>query len=249
MFASIIHKGKEYKTDLSKPIDISISMSQHSARAWYVDPMKIEPVCAGDWIGEVKQGGSVNFRNIMFNPHGHGTHTECIGHISPEIYSVNEHIKQFFFIAELVTVLPEQKENGDFVITAKQLETLLDSKSPEAIVIRTISNAESKQVMNWSHTNPPYIEEEAAKFIASKKIDHLLIDVPSVDREVDDGKLLAHRAFWEYPHNTQFQRSITEFIYVSNDVFDGTYLLNLQFAPFENDASPARPVLFRISNA
>lgn len=248
MFATILHKGKEYKTDLSKPIDISIPLSPHGARAWYVDPMKIEPVCAGEWIGEVKQGGSVNFRNIMFNPHGHGTHTECVGHISPEIYNVNEHVKQYFFIAELVTVLPEQKGNGDFVITAKQLEVLLDGKSPEAIIIRTISNAESKKAMNWSHTNPPYIDEEAAKFIASKKIDHLLIDVPSVDREVDDGKLLAHRAFWEYPHNTQFQRSITEFIYVPNDVFDGAYLLNLQFAPFENDASPSRPVLFRISN-
>lgn len=249
MFASITHKGKEYKTELSKPIDISIPMSNHSARAWYVDPMRIEPVCAGDWIGEVKQGGSVNFRNIMFNPHGHGTHTECVGHITPEIYSVNEHVKNYFFIAELVTVLPEQKDNGDYVITAKQLEILLEGKSPEAIIIRTISNSDLKLAMNWSHTNPPYLEEAAAKLIATRKIDHLLIDLPSVDREVDDGKLLAHRAFWEYPHNTQFHRTITEFIYVPNDVYDGTYLLNLQFAPFENDASPSRPVLFRISNA
>lgn len=248
MFATIIHKGKEFKTDLSKPIDISIPISDHSARAWYVDPIKIEPVCAGDFIGEVKRGGSVNFRNILFNPHGHGTHTESVGHIAPEIYSVNQHIRQFFFVAELITILPEQKDNGDFVITEKQLQILLDGKNPEALVIRSISNAELKLTQNWSHTNPPYLEEAAARFIASKKIDHLLIDLPSVDREVDDGKLLAHRAFWEYPHNTQFQRSITEFIYVPNDVFDGTYLLNLQFAPFENDASPARPVLYRIAN-
>lgn len=249
MFATINHKGKEYKTDLGNPIDISIPMSSHSARAWYVDPMKIEPVRAGDFVGEVKSGGSVNFRNIFFNPHGHGTHTECVGHITPEVYSVNEHVKHYFFIAELVTVLPEQKTNGDFVITAQQLETLLNGKNPDALVIRTISNAEVKLVQNWSHTNPPYLEEAAAKWIAAKKIDHLLIDLPSVDREADDGKLLAHRAFWEYPENTQFRRTITEFIYVPNDVFDGTYLLNLQFAPFENDASPSRPVLFRIANA
>lgn len=248
MFATINHKGGIYKTDLANPIDISIPMSDHSARAWYVDPMKIEAVRAGDWVGEVKSGGSVNFRNIFFNPHGHGTHTECVGHISPEIYSVNEHVKQYFFIAELITVLPEQRDNGDFVITRKQLEMLLENKSPEAVVLRTISNAELKLVQNWSNTNPPYLEESAAQFLAERKVDHLLIDLPSVDREVDDGKLLAHRAFWEYPHNTQFQRTITEFIYVRNDVFDGTYLLNLQFAPFENDASPSRPVLFRISN-
>ena len=40
--------------------------------------------------------------------------------------------------------------------------------------------------------------------------------------------------------------TITEFIYVTNEIFDGDYLLNLQFAPFENDAAPSRPVLIRI---
>jgi arylformamidase len=248
MFATINHKGEIYKTDLAQPIDISIPMSDHSARAWYVEPMRIEPVRAGDWIGEVKSGGSVNFRNIFFNPHGHGTHTECVGHISPEIYNVNEHLKTYFFIAELITILPEQLENGDFVVTRNQLEKLLKDKNPEALVLRTIANSEMKLGLNWSNTNPPYLEEDAAKFISEKKIDHLLIDLPSVDREVDDGKLLAHRAFWEYPHNTQFQRTITEFIYVPNSVFDGTYLLNLQTSPFENDAAPSRPVLFRIAN-
>src|SRR5574337_1235334 len=117
MFATINHKGHTYKVDLSKPLDISIPISEHSARAWYVEPVKFEPVRMGDWIGEVKQGGSVNFRTIIFNPHAHGTHTECVGHISPEIENVNAHLKNYFFIAELITVLPEQKENGDYVIS------------------------------------------------------------------------------------------------------------------------------------
>lgn len=246
MFATISHKGQTYKTDFSKPIDISIPMSAHSARAWYVDPIKIEPVRNGDWVGEVKQGGSVNFRNIFFNPHGHGTHTECVGHISPEIENVNEKLRNYFFIAELITVLPEQQENGDFVITRKQIEILLEGKKPEAVVLRTIANSPLKLEMNWSNTNPPYLAEDAAKFLAESGVDHLLLDLPSVDREVDDGKLLAHRAFWEYPHNTRFHRTITEFIFVPNDVYDGTYFLNLQTAPFENDATPSRPVLYRI---
>lgn len=248
MFATISHKGQVYKTDFSKPIDISIPMSAHSARAWYVDPIKIEPVRNGDWIGEVKQGGSVNFRNIFFNPHGHGTHTECVGHISPEIENVNEKLRNYFFISELITVLPEEKDNGDFVISRKQLEILLEGKKPEAVVLRTIANSALKLERNWSNTNPPYLEEDAAKFLAESGVDHLLLDLPSVDREIDDGKLLAHRAFWEYPHNTQFHRTITEFIFVPNEIFDGTYFLNLQTAPFENDATPSRPVLYRIVN-
>src|SRR5665213_1722876 len=246
MFVTINHKGEIYKTDLSQPIDISIPMSDHSSRAWYVDAMRIEPMRNGSFIGEVKSGGSVNFRNIFFNPHGHGTHTECVGHISPEIESVNRNLKNYFFIAELISVLPEQLSNGDFVITRKQLENLLAGKNPEAVVLRTIDNSEKKLEMNWSNTNPPYLTEDAAKFLAEKNVEHLLIDLPSVDREVDDGKLLAHRAFWEYPHNTKFHRTISEFIYVPNSVVDGKYFLNLQTAPFENDASPSRPLLFRI---
>ncbi len=249
MFATINHKGEIYKVDLEQAIDISIPISDHSARAWYVDPVKIEPVRNGDWVGEVKSGGSVNFRNIFFNPHGHGTHTECVGHISPEIYSINKNLKNYFFIAELITVLPDQLENGDHIITRKHLEVLLKGKNPEAVILRTIDNSEAKLSLNWSNSNPPYLEEAAALYLAELKIQHLLIDLPSVDKEVDEGKLLAHRAFWEYPHNTQFHRTITEFIYVPNSIYDGSYLLNLQTAPFENDASPSRPVLFRISNS
>ena len=35
-------------------------------------------------------------------------------------------------------------------------------------------------------------------------------------------------------------------IYVPNDIDDGMYLLNLQIASFENDASPSKPVLYRV---
>jgi hypothetical protein len=35
-------------------------------------------------------------------------------------------------------------------------------------------------------------------------------------------------------------------IYVENQVADGIYILNLQIASFENDASPSKPVLYKI---
>jgi hypothetical protein len=39
------------------------------------------------------------------------------------------------------------------------------------------------------------LEEAAAGFIRECGIQHLLIDLPSVDKEKDEGKLLAHKAF------------------------------------------------------
>lgn len=248
MIASIFHKGKDYKIDFRSPIDISMPLStdSHAASAWYVKPMQLEPVVMGDWIGDVSKGGSVNFRTITFNPHGNGTHTECVGHISKEFVTINHCLKKFMFLAELVTILPKELKNGDFVITKEHLETALEGKTPEAIIIRTLSNGPNKLNIQYSNTNPPYVLEEAILFLNEIGVEHLLIDMPSIDRENDGGKLLAHHAFWQYPHNTQFQKTITEFIYVPNEIYNGAYFLNLQIASFENDASPSKPVLYRI---
>ena len=251
MISKITHKGKSYNVDLNQPIDISIPLrtGKENVNAWYSNPVSIEPVRMGDWVGDVKQGGSVNFRNIMFNPHGNGTHTECVGHISKEDYSINQTLKKFFFIAEVITILPDELENGDKIITKKHIENCLGDKRPEAIVIRTLDNHISKINKQYSNTNPPYLLEEAAKYIDLLGIDHLMIDLPSVDKELDDGKLLAHHAFWQYPQNTQLHRTITEMIYVPNTVYDGTYFLNIQIASFENDASPSKPLLFQLNVA
>ena len=246
MIANISHNNKNYQVDLSKPIDISLSIKIGGVKAWYVDEPTFEPVKMGNWIGEVKQGGSVNFRNIFFNPHGHGTHTECVGHISKEDYSVNNSLKQFHFIAQLISVLPEEI-NGDFIITKKVLQPFLENNSAEAIIIRTLSNTNEKQTKNYSNTNPNFIDEAAMKYIISKGINHVLLDTPSVDKEQDGGKLLAHHAFWQYPENTNIFRTITELVFINDEIPDGIYLLNLQVAAFENDAAPSRPVLYVLS--
>lgn len=251
MIAEITYNNVKYRIDLSKPIDISIPLraSKDNVTAWYVDPPKIEPVRNGDWIGEVSLGGSVNFRNIFFNPHGHGTHTECVGHISKEFISLNQNMKQFFFPATLITITPEKKENGDHVITKNQITALLRNDITEALIIRTLPNDDSKCSRQYSNTNFPYLEQEAAKWMCENKIKHLLLDLPSVDRENDDGKLLAHHAFWNYPEAPRFDCTISEMIYVDNIIADGKYFLNIQIASFENDASPGKPLLFQISDS
>ncbi|MDO6471483.1 cyclase family protein [Maribacter sp. 1_MG-2023] len=247
MKAIITHNAKEYQIDLSKPLDISISISNKddSVNAWYVDAPKIEPHREKDFTGSIAAGSSTNFYDISFNPHSHGTHTECVGHISAAHQSVNENLHQFFFLAEVITVHPSE-ENGDVVITKEQLQNLLGNHSPRALVIRTLPNTVSKRNRQYSHTNPPYILEDAMVFIRELGVEHLLIDLPSVDREKDDGKLLAHKAFWNFNGDIRLGATITEFIFVPDAIIDGSYFLNLQVAPFENDASPSRPVLFKI---
>ncbi len=254
MIAKIQHNNQNFEVDLSKPIDLSISLTNTDENpiAWYIEKPVIEPVRFGHWVGKVSEGSSsTNFNNIFFNPHGHGTHTECLGHITKEFYSINQHLKTFFFTAELVSVEPEPR-GEDLVITKNQIEKALDGKFPEAIVIRTLPNVEEKLSRKYSDTNPPYMEEKAAVFIKERGIKHLLIDLPSVDKEKDQGKLLAHKAFWNVKNthdlndDARFDATITELIFVPDEVEEGSYLLNLQIAPFENDASPSKPVLYKI---
>lgn len=247
MIATIEHQGHTFQVDLNQPIDISIPLKhgENNPTAWYVPAVKMEPVVMGDWVGEVEQGGSVNFFNIAFNPHGHGTHTECVGHISREKHSVNRCIQQYFFSAQLISVNPQQL-GDDHIITLKDIKKAVGDQKSEAIVIRTLPNNNEKLKRQYSNSNPPYLQKEAALFLREKGIKHLLIDLPSVDREEDGGELATHRAFWNHPENTRLDCSITELIYVPDTVKDGSYLLNLSFAPFENDASPSRPTLYAI---
>ena len=247
MKAIIENHSKLIKIDLCKPLDISIPLrgSKKNVNAWNIEPPEITPVKTKDWTGSVEKGVSINFNNIFFNPHGHGTHTECIGHITEEFHSVNKNLQQFFFTAELISVAPENYMN-DTVISKQQIEVLLKGKTPDALVIRTLPNTKEKKSRHYSETNWTYLTEEAMVFIRERGIKHLLIDLPSVDREHDGGKLLAHKAFWNFDGERRMDCTITEFIYVRNKIIDGSYMLDLQMAPFENDASPSRPVLYEI---
>jgi kynurenine formamidase len=247
MLATIKHNGKNYKINLSKPLDISIPMKGgvSNVNAWDINPPKIEPHTEGGFIGAVSQGAVVNFNDIWFNPHAHGTHTECVGHITEEFLSINKNLNRFFFFAEVITIAPE-KYLDDFVISKKQLQYAYGNKKRDALVIRTLPNLQDKESRHYSDSNPPYLLKEAAQFLVNKEIEHLLIDLPSVDKERDGGALLAHKAFWNYEGIMRKQATITEFIFVPNSVEDGTYFLNLHLAPFENDAAPSRPVLYKL---
>ncbi|MDX2360536.1 MAG: cyclase family protein [Crocinitomicaceae bacterium] len=236
--------------DTSTPLDLSLPLAatENNPRAWYVDRPTFEPVRTEHYTGSVAEGGSVNFRNIYFNPHGHGTHTECLGHITEKVHSINTILQQYFFKARVITIDPKVivQENGDEdrVIVPEQLD--LNGTDIEALIIRTTPNFLDKKTMNYSSSNPIYFDVACVEKILAAKIDHLLVDLPSVDRENDGGELVFHHAFWEVPENPNHERTITELIFVEDSIEDGEYILSFQVAPFENDAAPSRPVLYQI---
>ena len=245
---AIIHaNSRTYTIFIDQPIDISIPLraSKDNVNAWYLPPPKIYPSKLKNWTGSVKSGAAVNFNSIEFNPHAHGTHTECLGHITEKAYSINSCLKQFLFVSEVITVVPE-KSDTDLIISEKQLRYAIGNKKREAVVIRTLPNTKDKLSRQYANSNPPYLSKAAAIYLKNKGVKHLLIDLPSVDKEKDNGHLFAHKAFWDLKGVPRIEATITELIYVPNTVKDGKYILNLLIAPFQNDASPSKPVLYKL---
>lgn len=233
--------------DLSQGIDLSIPLRSglENPNCFWAPAPEFSPVVAGDFVGSTAQGGVVNFFNVRFNPHGNGTHTECVGHISRERFVLHECLHEYHFPAQLVSLFPQKTDNGDRVIFRSHLEEAGINPNARALIIRTLPNDDLKKQVNYSGANPPYLHHEAVSFLVEKGIEHLLIDLPSVDREEDGGALLAHKAFWQYPQSIRKHCTITEMIFVPNEVKDGLYLLNLQTASFDLDASPSKPVVYK----
>jgi arylformamidase len=274
---SIQVEGVSYEIDSSGPIDISIPLKFNGPQpnAYGVEPATSKACEYGELVGDTRRGGSCNFEQYTLIPHCNGTHTECVGHITNERISVRECLQDVFVSAVLVSVegvmlsgtdetyTPASAET-DHLITRVELESQLKSQTEgsmrrdghalSALVIRTLPNDESKLTRKYGNDDiPPYFTSEAMEYIVGYGFKHLLVDLPSIDRLSDAGKLSNHRIFWKVEQgsfdvnaDTRRNSTITELIYVPDNVGDGEYLLNLQIAPFEADASPSRPVLFRL---
>ena len=274
MTISIEINGQTETVDINNPIDISIPLQFDCPQpnAYGVEPAVAKACRAGDLVGDTRRGGSCNFEQYTLIPHCNGTHTECVGHITLERISVADCLRDVFLPATLISVDPENPGEAretysvgfgenDRLITKSVLETLLTDPAnfnllESALIIRTLPNDNSKLTREYTDNIPPYFSNEAMDYIVSLGVKHLLIDTPSIDRLYDEGKLSNHRTFWgieagsfETNTATRLYCTITEMIYVPNDVEDGEYILNLQLAPFAADAAPSRPLLFRLSKA
>ncbi|MGE3467674.1 MAG: cyclase family protein [Pyrinomonadaceae bacterium] len=255
--ATIRFNSSEYTFDLGDPLDISIALRFNGPQpnAYGVDPAVSTPCEYGKLVGDTRRGGSCNFEQITLIPHCNGTHTECVGHITDKRISVNECLRDVLMTARLVSVEPELC-NGDTAITRSKLEKagVGSAARADSLIVRTLPNDDGKLSARYDENNiPTYFSTEAMELIVECGFRHLLVDLPSIDRIFDDGKLLNHRIFWNVPpgvrdlnSETRVGSTITELIFVPSHVTDGEYLLNLQIAPFVADSSPSRPLLFKI---
>jgi kynurenine formamidase len=245
--------------NFNDPIDISIPLRFDGPQpnAYGVEPASSHACEYGDLIGDTRRRGSCNFERVTFIPHCNGTHTECVGHITNERIAIRDCLQDVLIPAVLVSLEGDAAESGDLVIgkdaLSKRMYTPRADVGGSALIVRTLPNDDGKLSRRYDEKNiPAHFTAEAMHFVVACGFKHVLVDLPSIDRLFDEGRLLNHRIFWnvepgsfEIDEETRINSTITELIYVPNEVEDGEYLLNLQIAPFAADAAPSRPILFR----
>lgn len=262
--------GRAVRVDFSRGVCIAIALDFAGPQPSHfgAPPARAEPMVAGAFVGDTHRGGACNVPVVTVNPHCNGTHTESVAHIINEAVPIHEALPGCPIPASLVTVTPVPArdsgehyrpalEKADSLITAAALSAVLGDVPDawlEALVIRTLPNGPDKRTCRYGVDGfPPFLSIEAIDYLSGRGVRHLLLDIPSVDRMYDEGRLTAHHRFWQVSEgsytlatDTRRDRTITEMIYVPDDVADGTYLLDLQVPAFTTDAAPSRPWLYPV---
>ena len=261
-------------TDLADALSIAVPLDFDGPQpnAFELPPASAHAVHAGSFVGDTRAGGTVNCETLTLAPHGNGTHTECIGHLTDERIAVTDALHGGLWLTATVTIAPvaaaQSAETsvpaprpGDRLVTREALAAALDQVLvplaphdvvPQALVVRTRPNGADKLNHRYPlEPSAPYFSAEAAAWLVERDIRHLVTDLPSIDRSCDDGALTAHRIFWavapgerEAGPEARRQCTVTELAFIAPMVRDGLYLMDLQIPAFLCDAAPARPLLY-----
>ena len=269
MHARIVLGGREVRIDLAQAVDLSIPLDFHGAqpRHFAAPAASATALQVGDFTGAVSSGASCNCEVVTLVPHCNGTHTECVGHLTREALDAWRVVPAGPVPAILVSVAPEaaglegsdpMPAARDRLVTRRALEHAWQRAPFEAraLIIRTLPNSDAKRSRDYSGTTPPYLSREAAQLLVERGILHLVVDLPSIDREHDSGRLSAHRVFFGLPPGSgelaaaaRPDATVTEFAYIPDTAPDGAYLLELQVPALGGDAVPSRPLLYTLDAA
>lgn len=262
--------GRRWRADVTAPADLAIVLEFNGAQPSFfvATPASSEPLRIGGFTGSVANGASCNCAVHSLAPHCHGTHTECVGHVTRSPVTVASLTPVPPCVALVVSVRPEplgeeaaaipggHAAAADLVIRRPALETAASAwlDAPyTAVVIRTLPNDVEKRhrAYSGSPSPAPYFLPAAMRWLVERGVNSLVVDLPSLDRADDGGRLAAHREFWGLPPGsedamqaTRGQALVTELAFVPDSAPDGLYLLDLQVPAFGSDAAPSRPVLY-----
>ncbi len=251
MIFSVHYKGQDYTLDSDRGIDLSIpnNFDGKNPSFYGAKSPDIKPVLSVDFIGDVNKGGSCNVPVARVDIHCSGTHTECEGHINNSGLRISDVCPRGFLFSQIISIEPVLKSEtnesyhvdceNELVISSESIRNNLH-EDIEALILRTLPNTDEKLSRNYDENPAPFLTNDAIDFISKKGIQHVLVDVPSIDRANDVGKLGNHHRFFEYG------KTISELLYIPDSIQDGLGFLQIQIPNWGLDAAPSRPIFYSV---
>ena len=270
-FIEFDSSGRRWRAQVVDAFDLAIALEFDGPQPrFFADgPATSTPLRAGGFSGSVAEGASCNCDVQTLAPHCHGTHTECVGHVTRGHVALHALTPAPPALALLLSVGPvglrasgesgpPTARDGDPVLSRGALEAAARAWGDvpaTALVLQTLPRDPARAHRRYAGPCPaPYFTREAMDWIVGRGIVSLVVDLPSLDRADDGGALVAHRVYWGLPPGSsdaaaaQRPRAlVTELACVPAGAVDGTYLLDLQVPAFAADAAPSRPVLYRVT--
>ncbi|MDH5404684.1 MAG: cyclase family protein [Candidatus Heimdallarchaeota archaeon] len=239
--------GEETYT-LGSPIsasrEVQFNPTPKSSGAFYLPPFQISTFEVKNiFVGDILRGGSCNVTIHNYSPHNL-THLETSLHIVDNGIPVsaipNKHLNGILYLIDLTKTYDQDDECIKWDDISEQITNLHPSVT--FIALKTYSST-LDQFHDFSGEDPLFLDPFAAKMIhdlKNNKINGLILDLPSIDKETDGGKLLAHRNFLGLPREgikstVEEFRFIVELAYFEN-LQQGYYYLNITPPKIDDNA-------------
>lgn len=274
MIAELVIGGHKVRAALDRGVSLAIAVdfSARGPRHFGAPAPVSQPFSTGSFSGSVATGASANCSTITLNPHCQMTHTESVAHLTRESGDTWRMVPRGLLPAAVVSVAPEparesnessdpQPWGTDTLITRRRLRAAWPmsrpaSPGPEpvAAIIRTLPNDAAKRSRDYTDTVPPYLTREAVEWLVEKRIEHLVLDIPSLDRTHDEGRLVGHRLFFGLPPGStsrgdasRSRATITELAFIPDELADGPCILQLAVPAIGGDAVPCQPIVYPLA--
>jgi kynurenine formamidase len=266
--------GRKVRVALDRGVSLAIPVDFNGAgpRHFGAPPATSKPWSVGNFSGSVATGASCNCSTLTLIPHCQMTHTESVAHLTREAGDAWRVVPRGLLPAVVVSVTPEparetsestdpQPWGTDVLITQRRLRAAwpmgrpnTPNIEPVAAIIRTLPNDTGKRTRDYSDTVPPYLTREAVQWLVEKRIEHVVLDLPSMDRTHDEGHLVGHRLFFGLPPGShargdaaRSRATITELAFIPDEVVDGPCMLSLAVPALGGDAVPSQPIVYPLA--
>lgn len=262
--AASVHATRVPPVDFAAatPLALELDFTQPHPRHFGAPAASAEPFRVEGFEGAVARGASCNCQRVTLIPHCNGTHTESASHLTIEQRPLHEVLPLAPLPALLLTVAPVHAtgcdedslpvpQAGDRLITRRALLEAWERHPlvfPRALLLRTRTS--------WRDAAPPFLSRQCMAELVARGVEHLVTDLPSVDRLQDEGRLTAHRIFFGLPPGStrlgdaaRAQATITELATFPEHLRDGPCAVQIQSPAWHGDAVPSRPLHLPLVNA